>query len=69
MSGKTRIRKRRKHGFPPYPHKSFKDYNTSKREMSYILHFLTPVLAKSLEITKQIISKNLEERLRNEKRI
>ena len=61
MSMKTRIRTRKKHGFPPYPHKSFKDYNASQREWYYMLYFLIPVLAKSLETTKQIISKQIFE--------
>lgn len=67
MSGKTRIRTRKKHGFPPYPHKFFKDYNKSNWEMFNLIHFFAPILAKSLETTKQIISKNLEERFKNEK--
>ena len=67
MSGKTRIRTRKKHGFPPYPHKSFKDYNKSEWLMFNLIHFFTPILAKSLETTKQIISKNLEEQFKNEK--
>ena len=69
MAQKTRIRTRKKHGFPPYPYISFKDYNKSKWEMWNLLHFLTPVLAKSLETTKQIISKQIfknESEVKNE---